>query len=340
MAEKKRGQISWFTPPGLGDKTGYGYAAVETIRAIQAKNVAVPFETNDMDYFARSNAKCHISFIQPYNYQGQKEQYRIGYTPWESSELPDVWLPIMKSRDEIWTTSEWVADIYRKNDVNNIIRIVPHGINPEIWKINYQYQTDKFTFLHVGGPTERKGGQKVVDAFLDLFDGNKNVSLILKSNGPSEARATVSGAFGNASHHPQISVIEEALDVEGLAQLYSEANCLVYPTRGEGFGLIPFQGIATGLPTIVTNETACAEFAALGFPLRADPTPGDGIHLGEWYDPDEVHLRELMTYVYENFEQAKEHAMHGARIIHNSQTWDHVADIILNILGDKIYEKI
>lgn len=340
MSKRKLGQISWFTPPGIGASNGYGYAAVEMIKALQSRGVDVPFQSNNLDYNKQTSARCHISFVQPPFYQGEPEQYRIGFSPWESSQVPAEWIPRMRAMDEIWTPATWVADIYNFYEVNSVVRFIPHGFNPEIWKIYHRYEKNIFTFFHVGGPTERKGGQRVVDAFLDLFEGNDSVRLVLKSHGSSECRVRRSGNLMNAAHHPQITVVYENIDVEDLANLYFEADCLVYPTNGEGFGLIPFQGMATGLPTIVTDATACSDFAEYGFPLRATPTPGYGVHLGDWYEPDPVHLRELMLYVFENFDKAKEHAMRGAYTLHNSQTWSHVADMMLSALGDKIYERI
>jgi glycosyltransferase involved in cell wall biosynthesis len=345
MMEKKlgtsrRGEISWFTPPGIGAGVGYGYAAVETIKALQRKNVNVPFQSDQLDMNKSTSAKCHVSFVQPTFYQGLPDQFRIGYTPWESSQIPDEWITKMRVMDEIWTPATWVADIYKEYEVNEVIRYVPHGFDPEVWKITQRYQKDTFTFLHIGGPTERKGGQRVVDAFLDLFEGDDNMRLVMKSHGPSEARVTYSGVFGNARMHPQITVYEDLLDTEDLAKLYADADCLVYPTNGEGFGLIPFQGLVTGIPTIVTDATACADFAVYGFPLKATPTPGDGIHLGDWYEPDPNHLRELMLYVCNNFDAAKEHAIRGAVVLQNTFTWDHIAEMIIDILGDKIYERI
>jgi glycosyltransferase involved in cell wall biosynthesis len=340
LSKNNRGEISWFTPPGIGVGNGYGYAAIETIKALQRLDVNIPFQSDDMMHSKKTTAKCHVSFVQPVFYQGTPDQFRVGYTPWESSKIPDEWIPRMQRMDEIWTPATWVADIYKSYNVNSTIRYVPHGFDPEVWKIFQRYEKDTFTFLHVGGPAERKGAQRVVDAFVDLFGNDKSVSLILKSNGPSEARVKFGGVFGNAGHHPQISVIEHSMEVEDLAALYSTADCLVYPTNGEGFGLIPFQGIATGIPTIVTDATACSDFAQYAIPLKATPTPGEGVHLGDWYEPDPEHLRHLMLEVRENFDAAKEHAMHGAIILRNKFTWDHIAKMIVDILGDQIYERI
>lgn len=243
----------------------------------------------------------------------------------------------MPQMQEIWTPSQYCVDIFEENNLNKIIRKVPHGIDPELWKIENRYLTDKFIFFHVGGPTARKGGQRVVDAFLDLFDGNNDVMLILKSNEDTECRFYENGVdFKSAAAHPQIVSINYQVAVEDLVRLYNRSHCLVYPTNGEGFGLIPFQGIATGLPTIVTNATACADFAELSVPLDSKPSKGVGIHLGDWVEPDADDLRDKMRYVYDNYNEVKEKTLESARLIHNTQTWHHVAAQVIDILGEKI----
>jgi glycosyltransferase involved in cell wall biosynthesis len=322
-------QLGWFSPPGIGDKMGYGYAAVMLIKALQEHDVKVAYDDR--------SAKCHVSFIQPEFYSGNLDQYRIGYTPWESSVVPDSWEGTMSQMQEIWTPSQYCVDIFEENNLNKIIRKVPHGIDPELWKIENRYLTDKFVFFHVGGPTARKGGQRVVSAFLDLFDGNDDVMLILKSNEDTECRFYENGVdFKSASAHPQIVSINYQVAVEDLVRLYNRSHCLVYPTNGEGFGLIPFQGIATGLPTIVTNATACADFAELSVPLDSKPAKGVGIHLGDWVEPDADDLRDKMRYVYDNYNEVKEKTLESARLIHNTQTWHHVAAQVIDILGEKI----
>ena len=326
-------ELSWFSPPGIGDKMGYGYAAVMTIKALQFNDVKVSYDTKD--------PLCHISFIQPEFYSGNPDQYRVGYTPWESSVVPESWKQIMPTMQEIWTPSQYCVDVFEDNNLNKIIRKVPHGIDPELWKIHNRYLTDKFVFFHVGGPIARKGGQRVVDAFLDVFDKQDDVVLLLKSNESTETRYYENGVdFKSAKHHPQIEVIDYQISVEDLVSLYNAAHCMVYPTNGEGFGLIPFQAIATGLPTIVTNATACADFAGLSVPLDSKPVPGEGVHLGDWVEPDPDDLRDKMRFVYDNYNSVKEKTLQSARYLHSTQTWAHIGAQIADIFGEKISQRV
>lgn len=323
-------QISWFTPAGLGDGTGYGYSAIETIRALQRQGIKVPWN--------EPSAGAHVNFIQPEFYGGQPYQYRIGYTPWESTEIPTMWPGYMQAMDEIWTTSQFCKDVFDAHKANDIVKVVPHGIDPEIFTIKERSIEDKFFFLHIGGGAERKGAKLVANAFMELFRDVENAWLIMKSNGPSEARWYDSkGNYqGNIASFPRCVSIENKISVDDIAKLYHLAHCCVYPTQGEGFGLIPFQAMATGLPTIVTNLTGCADYAELAMPLKATWEEGIGVHEGMWAAPDLDDLRELMLKAYNNWEEENKNAIRSAKIIHSTQTWDHVANQIINILGDRV----
>lgn len=323
--------LSWFTP-SVGDKMGYGVAAINTIQALMNRQIYVGYNS--------AKAKVHVSFVQPEWYNGLSNQYKIGYTPWESTEVPGAWLHYMQEQDEIWTTSQFCVDVFKNAGVHENIRLVPHGIDPEVWQIVDRTLANQFIFLHIGGPAERKGGQRVADAFLDLFGDRDDVYLVMKSNGPSEARwREGEHYYGNINNHPRITVYPNELSTSELVHLYNQAHCLVYPTNGEGFGFIPFQSIATGMPTITTNLTGTADFAEMSMPLKASWRSGEGLHLGDWAEPDLEDLRAQMLSAVDNWEDHKKKAMHSAKVIHSTQTWDHIALRIIDILGDRLYER-
>lgn len=328
-------RLSWYTPP-IGEMTGYGYAAIETIQALQRLKVQV--------YYNNFECKAHINFIQPELYiPKDPEQLAIGYTPWESTEIDNTWVDEMRKMDQIWATTYFVKEVYEKYEVNDNIHLVPHGINPDIFKIEDRQLTNKFVFLHIGGPASRKGGQEVVNAFIEVFANEPDVWLVIKARGNTEARIfSESGeVIGNAGLHPNIMVFTEDAEIHDLVRYYNNAHCFVYPTLGEGFGLIPFQAIATGLPTICTDLLGTADFAKLSMPLYADwqDCPDDhNIHIGKWAKPDLAQLRELMWDAYINWESHKKKAMQSARIIHNTMTWNHTAQKIIDLIGDTINE--
>ena len=326
-------QMSWFSPPGVNE-TGYGVAAIGTIKALQKQKVRVLFNA-DKPY-------CAVSFVQPEYYKFYDHQLTIGYTPWESTEIPDTWRYFMNRCGQVWTTSTFCKEVFEASGIEVPVTVVPHGIDPDVWSIEEREIGEKFRFLHVGGETGRKNPQMVIDAFLDLFDGQTNVELVMKSHGPGLARWRRDDFWGGrAGNHPQITCIEESFeDPNDVAALYHSCHALVYPTNGEGFGFIPFQGIATGMPTICTDATGCKDFAGMSMPLDSQVVPAYGIHLGDWVQPDEDHLRNLMIEVYEDYNTHRKKAMQSAKIIHSTQTWDHIATQIIDLLGDDLLRTV
>ena len=91
-------KISWFSVQNtdisgaLWSSQGYTNAAVSTITSIQEKGVAVSFNDPEIPF--------HINFCQPYQYQ-LNNTYNVGYTPWESTKIPEGWHYNMNVCDEI-----------------------------------------------------------------------------------------------------------------------------------------------------------------------------------------------------------------------------------------------
>ena len=332
-------KISWFTPGSVDISgtnwysQGYSTAAIATINALKEKDVAVFYNRNEIPY--------HVNFCQPYYYQYQNS-YKVGYTPWESTKIPSGWINHMRQCDEIWATSSYVKEIYEKHQVHHNIHVIPHGISDEFAIIDREI-TDTFNFLHVGGDSKRKNAQMAVDAFLELYEGNMDFKLYLKYTNFCFAEVYLNGRLVPASMHPQIVAIPESYDIESLVKLYHSCHCMLYPTNGEGFGMIPFESICTGMPTIVTNETGCKDFANYSIPLDAEFSSADwntqqyGEDTGMWASPDFDQLIELMELVVSEYDEFKKHTIKSAKILHVEQSWSAIADKIIDRI--KYYEE-
>lgn len=327
-------KISWFSLNNTdisGERwfsQGYQNAAVHSINALQDKGYGVFYNRKEIPY--------HINFCPPPYYQLHNE-FNIGYTPWESTLVPDSWKYNMIQSSEIWATSNFVKEIYVKNQVHPNVQVIPHGISPE-FSIYERELNDKFNFIHIGGDNKRKNAQMVVDAFLDLYDGDLNFQLILKYNNFCYADVYLNGQIVPAHNHPQIIGIPENFTIDQLVRLYHKCHCLVYPTSGEGFGMIPFEAIATGMPTICTNLTGCADFAQMSIPLPAEWGDADfhnhlyGFNTGDWAIPSYDSLIDLMTHVVNEYDEFRKYTMHSARIIHSEMTWEKTADKMIERL--------
>jgi glycosyltransferase involved in cell wall biosynthesis len=287
-------KISYYTVDGNLDTTnGYGNAGFQFIRALQRSGHEVPF--ND------SKSPIQISFCQPNHYKFHDGQYKIGYTPWESTELPDGWVRRMNECDEVWATSEWVKDVFWKAGVTVPIKVVHHGLDP-MWTPVKREVADKLHFFHHGEPALRKGGQMTLDAFRAAFGDRDDVHLTIKANSQHYLRAWNDGKF-SLPEYDNVTIITTLYHPSELVDLYHRMHCMVYPSYGEGFGLIPLQALGTGMPVISTTDWApyggYITRAGLEIPTRQDRSLWS-IHPGNVYYPDFDALKAKMLDVYEN----------------------------------------
>lgn len=270
-------KISYYTVDGNLDTTnGYGNAGFQFIRSLQQQGHEVPFDDE--------TAPIQVSFCQPNHYKFHEGQYKIGYTPWESTELPDGWLEKMNACDEVWATSEWVANVYREAGVSVPVNVVEHGLE-EMWGRVRRFTGERVNFLHHGEPALRKGGQMALDAFRKAFGDRTDVHLTIKANSQHYLRAWHDGKFCVPEYN-NVTIITGLYFKDELYKLYEINDCLVYPTYGEGFGLIPLQALGSGLPVISTYDWApYKDFITL--PVQATVNRSVWpVHPGNVYYPD------------------------------------------------------
>jgi glycosyltransferase involved in cell wall biosynthesis len=271
----------------------------------------------------------------------KKSGYNVCFSYWETNKIPLYWLDTINSADEMWTTSKWAKEVFINSGVTIPVYDFKLGVNP----LHYSppakprwLAKDKFIFLSIGSPSTRKNSQMSVDAFVKLFGNNERFEMIYKSNGPPDARLkdNITNVKTFLTDHPRIKVIDWQVNQEDLASIYDQADCLVYPTSGEGWGLLPFQAIAKGIPTICTNATACTEFAELSVPLdfKWGTKNMFGIYegCGDWAEPDFDDLCDKMLYIVNNYDEISKKTFDGAQFINQNLTWEHVGQEYVNRL--------
>jgi len=257
-------------------------------------------------------------------------KYIVGFTYWETTRLPTKWVNYMNRCDELWTTSAWAKQVFIDSGVTKPVYSFDLGFNTDAFYYadRKKHLYDPFTFIHIGSPSTRKNTQLVFDAFYKLFSYRSDYKLIIKSNGPPDARLIVGGEnLGSINQVKNVEVIDYYLDDNKLGDLLRQSNCMIYPTRGEGWGMAPFQAIATGLPTICTNATACTEFADLSVPLEANysMTNQFGIYqTGQWAEPNIDDVCDRILYVVNNYDSVLEKTRAGSEVLHRDYSWDKV----------------
>jgi len=191
-------------------------------------------------------------------------------------EIPERWVNICNSCDIIMTASEFSKRQFVNSGVKeNIIHIIPHCHDEEIWNpkvksLNIKNKTD-FNFLFIGDYTPRKGGDLLIKSFIKAFEGNKNVSLTLKSYFNSfsvkhqkelidRILTIINNSGVSESKRPKIFFYGNPIDECLMPRFMNSFDCLVSPHHGEGFGLAMSQMMFLGKPTISTNYSGNLQF--------------------------------------------------------------------------------
>lgn len=301
------------------DLVGYSHASYEIMNSLDNFG----FNT----YVNKGTAPVAISMGYPSDYSFLPHQYKIGYTAWESTLIKDDWEENMLACDELWATSTWTANVFKENLGIEDIHVYPHGIDID-WKPVKRERKKPFRFLHIGEPQIRKNGQLVVDTFVELFGNDPDYELILKCSGMNSTRVfnldgTIKG--GPDRLYKNINVITLPFTHSQMIELYAKTHALVYPTAGEGYGFIPLQALATGMPTISTYQWA--EYQKyITIPLKSElgETVHSEIHPGLTYNVDKDFLKKSMMDMVDNYEKYQLEAYKNSFHVHMEYDWDRV----------------
>lgn len=273
----------------MSDKNGYGYATSNMIASL----TRLGYEVNQND----SSADVEIWFDQPHHWKFSKGVYKIGYHPWESTQLltKNNWLEKMNQCDEIWTPSQLIADWYKDHmSIKPPVYVYEHGVDP-IWKPKKRVVDGTFKFLHVGAEAARKGGTDVMKALRLGFPREADVELNMK----------IISKGWNIGRLNRVNILNGPLPLEDLIDLFHDNHVFVYPSYGEGFGLTPLQAIATGMPTVTVPAWApYRDFLDpdLNIDSSLIKSPWPILHPGNMLQPNLDSLIESMRYAYENYD--------------------------------------
>lgn len=175
----------------------------------------------------------------------------------------------------ILTPSEWGKQIiegYVERDGWNVpVRVWQHGIDPIFAEGDGPSARDpeRFSLLHLSTTAiSRKGTRLLIEAWRQAMLGPHPLppatsKLTLICDGPERYEADVQQMDfpGTVDLCCRVDFAPEQLRV-----LYRAHDFIVQPSRGEGFGMVPLEARAAGVPVIATTCTGHGEHMAFDSP--------------------------------------------------------------------------
>jgi len=271
----------------LGGETSWSRVARGLYLGLQAWRPADFFKTDDIghsiDTPLRSGDDNEIGlFVGAPNRAGMMLGQGSHQERWLMLAPNSSWLP----RDVLFelervqavtgylSPSNWgVEQVRRYTDLP--VRCFPHGVDTEhLPLVDEEYPPPppkgSFRVLHLSSThLDRKGTQQLVEAWTmamleKQIPPDAQLSLVLDGPGAfvtQACRQTLSritrkqtGLWDEVER--TINIMPRLnLDPPGLAKLMQEHHCVCQPSRAEGFGMVPLEARAVGVPVIMTDGT-------------------------------------------------------------------------------------
>ena len=311
-------------------ETGYGRMSYQLVAALERQGVTITHETPNEDDDTPAHANS-LTIGQPSHVRGWWEGQRTHcFTMWEGTVLPPGFRDNMHEFNTVIVPSQQNLELFSKFHPN--VHKVGLGVDQKDWHYRPRRPVGaEFVFLTAGqGP--RKGVDITMDAFHRVFGdwtpcGDMPIPKLLV-----KTRAQTAKIKGD-----RVTQLTGTWDTEDEIELYASVHCFVGLARGEGWGLMPFQAMAQGTPTILSDAHGHAEFSHLastriscGMSKAGEFLFGDA---GEWWEPSLDETCEAMWDMYLNYEGYLEPAHFSAAVIADEYSWDRQATRLVHAMG-------
>ena len=274
---------------------GWGIGAQNYIRALIKSDINFTLRPI---YMGNSICECPVEFLEyednilPYydaviqnvlphllDYNSKfGKNIALIYT--ETTNWQNVWASRLKRMDEIWVPSN--SDVFNLQGSgihHPPVKTIP--IPLDVTKFNQSYETKEldelkrikdnngFVFYFIGEFIQRKGIDKLVQAFHTEFDTNENVYLLLKiSKGGIDSNQlakeiniycnrvkSILRIYGDLTDYNKELFITNRLSDNDLNALHCLCDCFVMPSMGESWNLPCMDALGFGNVPIVIENT-------------------------------------------------------------------------------------
>jgi glycosyltransferase involved in cell wall biosynthesis len=268
---------------------------------------------------------------------------KIAYNVWESTLQPEVYFNKLKEFDELWVPSKWQRDCTIAQGYNpDKIKVVPEGVDintffPE--ETSHELTSDgRFKFFLAGRWDYRKSIKEIIETFLNTFDKDEPVDLIISVDNPfsGDGMKTTEERLEHYGLKDDRVKILHFPPREDYIKILKSCDAFVSCARSEGWNLPLIEAMACGTPSIYSNCSGQLEFAeGKGIPVNIiGEKPVDAStyshfndSVGNYYEPDFKDLGKKMRDVVTNYSKYIQIALEESEEIRNDFNWERVAEI-------------
>jgi len=337
--------------------SGYGNSAVQICRSMHryghtvipyAYTIDVDLPRDFTDLFTQKEPEkldAIIVFALPNQLRltdkmAKRIPIKIGYSMWEQTRFSKDLMVKNKPYEnftELWVPCKMNVEPFHEFSPSKNIEVMPLGINGDYFKFK-DWQENRngrpFRFCMNGALGYRKGTFLVINAFREIRKEHPewNIELHLKTSTKGMVKQMESWT-------PGLHIYNEMYWPDEMLDFYHKMDCMVAPSRGEGFHQPPLELTATGGIVITTTWGGMEEWFD---PIWAYRVDHELVEIGNkwpssrkgsmWAEPVPASIKVQMEYVYLHQDEAFARARIGHEIVNTKFNWEIVVLKMLNRL--------
>lgn len=279
--------------------TGYGKHAIQIARDFKTMGYAVkiraasrwepswgePIPDDIKAMFVEGPQPEPVELLlHPPNFVPTPGKRTIYFTMHETTRIKPLAVSVLNKAECVVVPCQMNAESFKECGVTVPIHKIPLGIDDNLFRYRPMPNTNIIRFGCAGRTSHggvRKGLDEVIEAFAKAFDGDDNVRLDVKCFPDCKVKYVADDRIAYHRTH---------WTDKQLADWYASIHCFVSAAKGEGWGLMQHQAIATGRPLISIQWGGVAEFfgdhSGLVVKHRLEPARAAYEGQGDWAVPD------------------------------------------------------
>ncbi len=175
---------------------------------------------------------------------------------------------------------------------------------------------DTFVFLQTGHFNYEKNHKCSIEAFSLLKNRIRSkTKLLFVGDGPLKKEIEI--LVSKLDLNKEV-IFAGRVDEESLRHYYHACNCLLFPSFNQSWGLTPFEIMAAGKISIVSDDSGASEVIG-------------GQRIGFVTSPTPKNFAEMMEYIYNHPQECQQRTIRGKKYVQEYLNYEHYSKKMIGI---------